>query len=257
MPETLIIKIGGSTLGSHDTLEDLVALQREGKSLVVIHGGGATITQWLAIHNVPSRFVRGLRATDSETLDIVVAVLAGLINKDLVASLNALGGRAIGISGADASLLRCRLNDPDLGFVGEVESVNTDFLNELLANDRIPVIAPIGVLIEGDQTSKQLVNINADTAAGEIAAALGAHALVFLTDVPGILGATKQRIEHLSRDQAGVLKAEGVIAGGMIPKVEACLRANSAGVLASIIDGREPHNLLAIAKGDGIGTLVG
>jgi acetylglutamate kinase len=201
--------------------------------------------------------VRGLRVTDSETLDIVVAVLARLINKDLVASINALGGHAVGISGADAGLLCCRLRDPELGYVGDIESVNADFLNDLVASGLIPIIAPVGVLIEGGRLGKQLVNINADTAAGEIAAAIGAHALVFLTDVPGILDGSKQRIEHLSHERAAALKAEGVIDGGMIPKVDACLRANAAGVPAGIIDGREPHNLLAVTRGEGIGTLVG
>jgi acetylglutamate kinase len=121
----------------------------------------------------------------------------------------------------------------------------------------MPIVAPIGVLMENGNPTKQLLNINADSAAGEIAAALSAHALVFLTDVPGILDATKQRIEHLSSDDAATLMADGVIEGGMIPKVEACLRANSVGVPATIIDGREPHNLLAAANGEGIGTLVG
>src|SRR3972149_7068146 len=154
MSDILVVKIGGSTLGNHDTtLEDLVTLQRRGLRSVVVHGGGPLISQWLSRHNVPARFERGLRVTDSESLEVVVAVLAGLVNKELVASLMALGGRAIGLSGADGGLLRARLLDERLGFVGDILGVETWPLLRLLEDGCIPVVAPVAVKWEGERAT--------------------------------------------------------------------------------------------------------
>jgi acetylglutamate kinase len=258
MRHILLAKIGGSTLGKHDTtLSDLVELQRRGLRPVVVHGGGSLISDWLARHNVPTRFERGLRVTDAETLKVVVAVLAGLVNKEIVASLQAFGGRAVGLSGADAAILRARRADEQLGFVGEVAEVAPGPLTAFLEEGVIPVIAPIGMEWQGEQPTGQLLNINADTAAGALAAALGARWLVFLTDVPGVRSADGAVVQRLSAAESKRLLAEGVIEGGMIPKVEACLRAAGAGAASMIVDGRAKHALLAVVKNRAAGTLVG
>jgi len=195
MSDVMVAKIGGSTLGADDTaLEDIVALQHRGLRPVVVHGGGALISDWLKVHNVPTRFERGLRVTDARTLDVVVAVLAGLVNKRLVAALTAAGGRAVGVSGADGGLLKARLLDEKLGYVGEVAEVDMRLLLDLLDAGFVPVVAPIAVQWQGESPTGQLLNINADTAAGAVAKALAARWLVFLTDVPGIRGISRRAV---------------------------------------------------------------
>jgi acetylglutamate kinase len=257
MSETIVVKIGGSTLGSHDTtLLDVVELRRRGDSPVVVHGGGALISEWLKLTGVPTRFEGGLRVTDAASLDVVVAVLGGLVNKRLVASLETLGVRAIGLTGVDGGLLRCRIADPALGFVGEVEQVEAGVVSNVITGGAVPVIAPIGLLYEGEQTNGQLLNVNADTAAGAIAAALGAKWLVFMTDVPGVK-ADGRVLEALSSEESRRLIESGVIEGGMIPKVKACQEAAKAGVRSVIIDGRGEHALLSLLDGAAAGTVVG
>lgn len=263
----LVVKIGGSTLGSHDTtLDDVVELQRRGTPPVVVHGGGALITDWLKIHGIPSQFVRGLRVTDADGLKIVTAVLSGLVNKDLVAAIAARGGRAVGISGTDGNLL---VGEPlpELGFVGAITQVDLSAVQALLDAGFIPVISPVGIGFgSGDQQGEAfLLNINADTAAGAVAAALPAEQLVFMTDVQGVLDGQGRLIGRLTAAEAGALIASGTASGGMIPKLEACLQAAAAGTDARIIDGREPHallTLLEVAGGDAsrpqeLGTAVG
>lgn len=258
MSEVVVAKIGGSTLGSHDTtLADVVELQRRGMRAVVVHGGGALISEWLARHNVATRFEGGLRVTDEESLKVVVAVLAGLVNKGIVASLAALGGRAIGLSGADAGILRARPLDPELGFVGEITGVETGPVVSLLEDGIIPVVAPIALQWEGERPTAQLLNINADTAAGAIAAALGSRRLVFLTDVAGVRGTEGDIVSHLPAEEAPRLMEAGVIEGGMIPKVQACLTAAQAGCECVIVDGREERALLGVVEGRMAGTVVG
>jgi acetylglutamate kinase len=256
MTQPIVIKIGGSTLGSHDTtLHDVAELRRRGATPVVVHGGGALISDWLKLTGVPTRFERGLRVTDAASMDVVVAVLAGLVNKQLVASLEALGVRAIGLTGADGGLLRCRIADPALGFVGEVEQVEASVLSNIMESGAVPVIAPIGLLSEGDQTIGQLLNVNADTAAGAIAAALGASWLVFMTDVPGVKDDGRV-LEALSSEDSLRLIESGVIAGGMIPKVKACQQAADTGARSVITDGRRQHALLSLMDGTAAGTVV-
>lgn len=258
MADILVAKIGGSTLGRHDTtLEDVVALQRQGLRPMVVHGGGAVITEWLKLHKLPTRFQRGLRATDAETLRVVVAVLAGLVNKELVAALHGRGGRAVGLSGADAALLRACPLEESLGYVGEITEVDSRPLLNLLDDGFIPVVAPIALWWEGEQTGGQLLNLNADTAAGAIARALAARWLVFLTDVPGIRGRDGRVVPRLGAQEARALTEAGVIGGGMIPKVEACLQAASAGCRSVVVDGRQEHALLAVVNGEALGTVVG
>jgi acetylglutamate kinase len=255
----LVAKIGGSTLGSHDTtLEDLVALQERGWRPVVVHGGGAAISEWLKAHDTPTRFVRGLRVTDAASLKVVVAVLGGLINKELVAALNARGGRAIGLSGVDGGLIRVSVQDPELGFVGRIEGINGEMLHQMLDEGYLPVVAPLGVLWQDERSRDQIMNINADTVAGEMALALGASWLVFLTDVPGITGGDGRSLARLSLVEAATLVEEGIVSGGMIPKVEACLRAAAGATHTAIIDGRQPHALVAaLEQGELTGTTIG
>jgi acetylglutamate kinase len=257
MTDTIVIKIGGSTLGSHDTtLQDVAELRGRGLSPVVVHGGGALISDWLKLTGVPTRFEGGLRVTDAASLDVVVAVLGGLVNKQLVASLEALGVRAIGLTGADGGMLRCRIANPALGFVGEVEQVEAGVVSNIVESGSVPVIAPIGLLYEDEKATGQLLNVNADTAAGAIAAALGAKWLVFMTDVPGVK-ADGRVLDALSGDESRKLIESGVIEGGMIPKVKACQQAADAGARSVIIDGRGPHALLSLMDGAAAGTVVG
>jgi len=254
-PRPIVVKLGGSTLGSHDTsLRDIAAARRNGRPVVVVHGGGAAISDWLRRLGVEAKFVRGLRVTDAATLDVVVAVLAGVVNTRLVAELSALGAPALGLSGADAMLLQARRYDGDLGFVGKIDRVDPAVVEELLRAGRLPVIAPIAV--ESGAAAPQLLNTNADTAAGEIAAALHAERLVFLTDVDGVVDADRRLIPHLTAAEANALVASGVAVGGMIPKLEAAIRAATAACATTIAPGTAAGALAAVLRGDVGGTTV-
>ena len=257
MDKITVVKIGGSTLGSHDTtLDDVVALQRSGKPLVVVHGGGKLITDWLKKLGVPSRFVRGERVTDQPTLEVVVAVLAGLVNKDIVATINSRGGRAVGIAGVDGALIEGKIGDPEKGYVGVVTRVNGDVMTALMNSGYVPIVAPVGLNAGNRQNGTPAsLNFNADVVAGEIAAAVNAEKLVFLTDVAGILDGNSKLISRLSAAEAEALVASGVASGGMIPKVQSCLRALSSCASACIIDGREPHALMHAIDSDS-GTVI-
>ena len=250
----IVVKIGGSTLGESDTsLQDLVALQRQGCVPVVVHGGGPAISQWMQRQELTPRFVRGLRVTDAPSLEIAVAVLAGLINKQMVAQITALGGRVMGISGADGAILQARVADPELGLVGEIAHVNPDPVLELVKTGYIPLLAPVGIqLATGSEDGCSLLNINGDTAAGHLAWALGAERLVFLTDVEGVLDSSRRLIPRLTSGEARGLIASGTADGGMIPKLEACIKALERVPEARIVDGRSSQALLN-AVGDGGG----
>ncbi len=244
MSGPLVIKIGGSTLGSADsTFRDIAAMAKSGNVPVVVHGGGAEASRWLDRIGIVSRFERGLRVTDEEVLPVVVAVFAGLVNKRIVSAINAAGAIAVGVCGADGRILECALGDPELGFVGEPRSVHTEAIVALHSAGIVPVIGPIGFV--AGELADQLVNVNADTVAGTIAAAMEAESVVFLTDVEGVLGADGAVIPSLTEREGRALIADGTISGGMIPKVEACLHAVSLGVQAQIVDGRRTGALLA------------
>jgi len=248
----IVVKIGGSTLGSHDTtLEDLVSLQKQGKTLVVVHGGGNVITEWLSRQGVATRFEKGLRVTDDQTLNVVVAVLAGLVNKELVAAVQSRGGRAVGLSGIDGGLIEARVRDEALGHVGDIVKANTKLVDVLLREGYMPIVAPLGL-----GAKEEILNVNADTAVGEIAAAISAERLIFLTDVAGVMDSSGRLVPSLSPAEASSLIAGGVVHGGMIPKVEACVSALSAVPMTRIIDGRERHALLEAIAGKGIGTTI-
>jgi len=258
-PEIMVVKIGGSTLGNHDTsLDDLVLLQKEGIRFVVVHGGGKVISEWMEKQGVRPRFVDGLRVTDAPSLEIVVAVLTGLINKTLVSSINSRGGNAIGLSGADGGMISASITNPDLGFVGKVDAVNSLPIRAALDSGFIPVIAPVGFDISRQPDEEgALLNINADTVAGFIASALKASRMVFLTDVEGVLDSSHRLIPRVTKRQADMLVRSNVIAGGMLPKMEACLEALNGGAVSQIIDGRVPGALKSLVSGENIGTRIG
>ena len=257
-PKSIVIKIGGSTLGSHDTtLDDLVSLQKKGIILVVVHGGGNKITEWLKKMGVSTNFVRGMRVTDPATLEVAIAVLAGLVNKELVAAILSKGGKAIGLSGIDGALVQARMENPELGYVGEVVKVNTEPVKAVLSAGYIPVIAPGGFKIAGGNGGREmLLNINGDVVASEIAGALQAQRLIFLTDVPGVRYTDGKFLPRLSAAEARRMIASGVIARGMIPKVEACLNALSRVPSTQIVDGRTAGALLSAIENKNIGTRI-
>jgi len=258
MKNIMVVKIGGSTFGSRDTtIEDIVALQKEGQSLIVVHGGGSTVTDWLKRLGIATKFVRGERVTDLPTLEVVTAVLAGLVNKEITAAVNVRGGRSVGISGVDGSLIESAMKNHELGYVGAMAKMNTALLETLLGDGFIPVVSPLSLYsVDRPGDAPAIVNVNGDPIAGDIAAALKAEKLVFMTDVPGVNDRDGKLISRLSAKEAEAMVASGVISGGMIPKISACLEALKAGTVARIIDGRKPHALLKeIEDGEG-GTTI-
>jgi acetylglutamate kinase len=225
--------------------------------LVVIHGGANVVSEWLRRLDIPFTFVRGTRVTDAKTLEVVVAILAGLVNKELVAGIEALGGRAVGLTGIDGALFEAEIKDAEMGYVGGIVKVNLTSLKALLAAGFIPVVAPLGLQAPPrTQENEFMLNLNGDTVAGEIAAALAAEKLIFLTDVAGIRDSSGELLQRLSPEEAKALVTTGVASGGMIPKVEACLRALTAVPVTRIIDGRLPHALLREVEGKGDGTTI-
>ena len=267
---TVVVKYGGHAMGdetkAREFARDMVLLEQSGINPVVVHGGGPQIGAMLEKLGIKSRFAGGLRITDKATVEIVEMVLAGAINKQIVGMINAEGGHAIGLCGKDGNLVIARkahgtvhimetgLNEAvDLGFVGEPAVVNTRVLDQVLGRELIPVLAPISMGVDGET-----YNVNADTFAGAIAGALRAKRLLFLTDVPGVLDADKRLIEKLSAENIRQLIADGVITGGMIPKVQTCLYAIEQGVEGVVIlDGKQPHAVLVELLTDGgAGTLI-
>ncbi len=257
MDEIIVVKMGGSAFDSRDnTIEDLVALQQRGHAIVVVHGGGNLVSQWLEQMGIATRFVRGERVTDRKMLDVVCAVLAGLANKEIVAGINCAGGRAIGLSGADGALIQGRIKNEELGYVAEVTGIDTGLLKTLLGTGYIPVISPLTLHPGRAGDEPPLLNINGDHVAGEIAAALGAGKLIYLTDVAGIRDRAGTLLSQLSADEAEALIDSGVASGGMVPKIRACLRALTVNAVTRIIDGKQPHALLREIEGQGTGTTI-
>ncbi len=249
--EAVVLKVGGSIAGDDDAALDLIAsLHDAGRPLVVVHGGGPLVGEWATKLGLETRFERGLRVTDAATRDLALAVLAGLVNKTMVARLIAKGVPATGISGIDGGMLRAEREDPGLGLVGRVALVDSSLLEELLAALRVPVVAPAALDTDGT-----VLNVNGDAAAGAIAAAIAARLLAFVTDVPGVRGKDGRVISSLDRALAKALVDDGTIEGGMLPKVEACLVASQAGCRAAIVSGRDIDALEALLSGDSAGTV--
>ncbi|MDK9716627.1 MAG: acetylglutamate kinase [Trichlorobacter sp.] len=267
--KTFVIKYGGHAMSDERLKEsfalDVIMLKSLGINAVIVHGGGPQINETLKRYGIVSEFVRGMRVTDSETMSVVEMVLVGQVNKEVVGYLNQHGGKAVGLCGKDGSLLLSRkllqevtaengtVEQIDIGYVGDVVKVNTDLIKTLEQGGYLPVIAPVGVGLEGES-----YNINADVVAGRVAAALNAEKLILLTDTPGVLDKDKKLIQKISVAQMHVLIEDESITGGMIPKVVCCAEALNDGVKkAHIIDGRMEHSvLLEIFTDVGIGTEI-
>ncbi len=253
----VVIKLGGHAMGSDEALEefarDVVLMRQVGVNPVIVHGGGPMINAMLERLDIKSDFVNGKRVTDAATVEVVEMVLSGIVNKRIVQAINGQGGKAVGLSGKDANLMICDQTNPDLGFVGTPSEMDPDILHELFAHDTIPVIAPLGAGRDGET-----FNVNGDTAAGAIAAALNADRLLLLTDVAGVKDKTGDVITELKAQQIRDLIEDGTIAGGMIPKTETALYAIDGGVRAVVIlDGRAPHAcLLELYTEHGAGSLI-
>ena len=254
----IVIKYGGNAMIDEHlkqlVMEDVVMLNSLGMKVVLVHGGGPEISGMLKKVGKESKFVNGLRVTDSETADIVTQVLAGKVNKNLVKQLNLAGGNAVGLSGLDSNLIEARPINPELGYVGEIVSVNTDVILDLLAMGYIPVISTVGYDKDG-----HVYNINADTAAARIAGELNAEKFIAMTDIKGILrdkNDDSTLMKYINVSELKSLEKEGIIDGGMIPKVQCCVEAIRRGVkFVVIIDGRIPHSILIeMLTDDGAGT---
>lgn len=253
----VVIKLGGHAMGSDEGMDsfarDVVLMRQVGVNPVIVHGGGPMINQMLDKLRITSDFVDGKRVTDAATMEVVEMVLSGRVNKRIVQAINRQGGRAVGLSGKDANLITCTPSDPVLGLVGEPAEVDPAILHTLFRDDTIPVIAPLGAGRDGET-----FNINGDTAAGAVAAALRADRLLLLTDVDGVRGRDGKVLTELSSTQIHAMIRDGVIAGGMIPKTETALTAIEGGVRAVvIIDGRAPNAvLLELFTEHGAGSLI-
>lgn len=264
--KTVVVKYGGNAMINEDlknrVMEDITLLKYIGINPILVHGGGPDISAALTKNGVQSEFINGLRVTDAQTMEIAQMVLIGKTNKEIVSLLGTKGGKGLGVSGIDGSLITCKKaytqvdgKQVDIGFVGDIVSVNAKMIADLTRDDYIPVIAPIGVDEEGNS-----YNINADTVAGAIAEALQAEKLMLLTDTEGIKESADSEgaIPQLSRQEIYQMIDDGKIVGGMIPKVKGCIQAIEAGVNSvHIIDGRVPHCLLLeIFTHHGIGTMI-
>lgn len=253
----IVVKFGGNAMGDDDEMasfaRDMVLLRQVGVNPVVVHGGGPMINEMLAKLGVKSEFIKGKRVTDAATVEVVEMVLSGRVNNRIIQAINAEGGRAVGLSGKDANLMICEPADPELGFVGEPVEVDPSVINNLFEDDMIPVIAPIGMGRNGET-----YNVNGDTAAGAIAAALKADRLLLLTDVAGVKNADGDLVTQLSAAEIEEMTANGTISGGMIPKTETALKAVRAGVRAcTIVDGRVRNAvLLELFTEHGAGSMI-
>ncbi len=259
--KTIVVKYGGNAMVSEElrsaVISDIVLLSLVGIRVVVVHGGGPEINEMLGKVGKESKFVDGLRYTDQETMDIVQMVLCGKLNKELVARIGDLGGKAMGLCGIDGGMLKAQLLDEKYGLVGEITQVDTDPITAALENGYIPVISTVAKAADHSGS----YNINADTAAARIAAALGAEKLILLTDVLGLLRDVNDEsslIESVRASEVPALVKEGIIRGGMIPKLECCVEAVRSGVKsAHIIDGRIKHSILIELLSDsGVGTMI-
>ncbi len=252
--QVVVVKIGGNAIEQRkeETLLDIVLLRYVGMMPVLVHGGGPEITALSQRLGLKSEFRNGLRVTDAATMDVVKMVLTGKVSPDLVATINRLGGQAVGMSGEDGPSIIAEELDPALGLVGRVVQVNPEPITALLARNYIPVIASIGLGYDGNAS-----NINADTVAAEVAVALRATKLILMTDVPGVLDGGSDVLSEVRRESALRMIESGEVTGGMIPKLQACLRALDVVPQAHIIDGRTPHSLLLeLFTESGIGTMV-
>ncbi len=252
--QVVVVKVGGNAIeqARDETLLDIVLLRYVGMQPLLVHGGGPEITAMSERLGLKAEFKNGLRITDDKTMEVVKMVLTGKVNPDIVGAINRLGGQAVGMSGEDGPCIIAEPLGPEMGFVGRVTQINREPITALLSRGYIPVIASIGLGYDG-----HAYNINADTVAAEIALALGAAKMILLTDVAGVLGVDGHVVAVLSTEDARHRIDAGEVTGGMIPKLESCLRALEGVPLAHIVDGRTPHSLLLeLFTEAGIGTMV-
>lgn len=254
---TVVIKLGGHAMGSDEAMvefaRDVVLMRQVGVNPVIVHGGGPMINDMLRRLDIKSEFLNGKRITDAATMEVVEMVLSGLVNAKIVQAISAQGGRAVGVSGKDSGLIICEAENPELGLVGKPTKVNPRLLLDMADKELIPVIAPLGMGMHGET-----FNINGDTAAGAIAAALKADRLLLLTDVSGVKNAAGEVLTELTPEQIQSMTDDGTIAGGMIPKTQTALDALAAGVRATVIlDGRAPNAcLLELFTEHGAGSII-
>ncbi|MDR0909272.1 MAG: acetylglutamate kinase [Spirochaetaceae bacterium] len=263
--KTIVVKYGGNAMINpelkNQVMHDIALLSCLGISICLVHGGGPEIDKMLRAVGIESRFVQGLRYTDAETMEIVQMVLCGKVNKDIAALLDAAGAKAIGLSGIDGGLLKAHILNAELGFVGEIEAVDAGFLSKIIDAGIVPVVSSVAINVNAKNDEAKSLNINADTAAAEIAAALHAEKLILMTDVPGILADVQDNmslIPLIKKEEIEGFVSNGTVSKGMIPKVQCCKRALEGGVQqAHIIDGRQQHSLLVELFTDaGIGTMI-
>ena len=253
----IVIKLGGHAMTDSDAMtnfaQDIVLMKQCNLNPIIVHGGGPAINNFLDKMNIKTNFLNGKRVTDKESIPLIEMVLSGSVNKNIVSAINSQGGKAVGLSGKDANLMICEPDNPKLGFVGNPTQVNPEILKNFLESDFIPIVAPIGVGVDG-----QTYNVNADTAAGAIAAALSADRLLLLTDVDGVKNKNGEILTKLSIEDVKNLIKNGTISKGMIPKTETAIKALEDGVRAAVIlDGRTPNAcLLELFTDYGAGTLI-
>ena len=253
----IVIKLGGHAMTDSTSMinfaQDIVLMKQCNLNPIIVHGGGPAINNFLDKMNIQTNFINGKRVTDKESIPIIEMVLSGSVNKNIVSAINSQGGKAVGLSGKDANLMICEPDDPELGYVGNPTQINPEILKNFLESDFIPVVAPIGFGTDG-----QTYNVNADTAAGAIAAALSADRLLLLTDVDGVKNKNGEILTKLSIKNVKKLIEDGTIIKGMIPKTETAIKALEQGVRAAVIlDGRAPNAcLLELFTDHGSGTLI-
>ena len=253
----IVIKLGGHAMTDNDAManfaQDIVLMKQCNLNPIIVHGGGPAINNFLDKMNIKTNFLNGKRVTDKESIPLIEMVLSGSVNKNIVSAINSQGGKAVGLSGKDANLMICEPDNPKLGFVGNPTQINPEVLRNFLESDFIPVVAPIGIGTDG-----QTYNVNADTAAGAIAAALSADRLLLLTDVDGVKNKNGKILTKLSIKDVKKLIENGTISKGMIPKTETAIKALEDGVWAAVIlDGRTPNAcLLELFTDHGAGTLI-
>lgn len=255
--EIVVIKYGGNAMideiQKENVIKQITLLKMLGIKVVLVHGGGPDIEEELNHKKIKSNFKNGLRVTDKDTMDIVKMVLVGKTNTEIVNMLNMQSCNAIGLSGVDGSIIKCKMSDKDIGYVGEIESINNKLILDLLEKDYIPVISPIGTDENGE-----FYNINADTAASEIAISLKCKKIILLTNIDGIMDSNKKIISLIDKKQINNLIEDGIIVGGMIPKVQACINCLNNGIeMAHILNGSKKNTILyELLTDDGIGTMI-
>tara|TARA_S200000501_G_scaffold4024_1_gene3485 strand:+ start:9781 stop:10566 length:786 start_codon:yes stop_codon:yes gene_type:complete len=251
-----VVKIGGSTIDDwHKSIGQVNEIISMGNSLVIVHGGGKTVSDWGSKLGIRPEFVKGLRKTDSKTLEVAIAILSGLVNSKLVSFLNKNKINSVGISGLSGNMIEAEISDQDLGLVGEIKNLNTDLVQNLLNNDYVPVISPVGINQNSKNTGDSILNINADYVASEIAKNLKANKLIYQTDVDGIRDGNGRIISKMTLTQAKDLINSGIVVGGMLPKLESCINSMQGVDRSHIINGSD-NSLIEVFKGNRIGTEI-